>query len=53
MIQIVVILLVAYILVPLFDLTLTERVRYFAKLLIYLIALLWIVYTLWFVRVHP
>lgn len=49
MIQIIVILAVAYIIVPLFDLTLAERVRYFAKLLLYALALVWIIYTLWIV----
>lgn len=46
MLQIVVILLVAYLLVPLIDLTLNERVRYGVKLVIYLLASLWIIWTL-------
>jgi hypothetical protein len=46
-IQIIVILAVAYILVPLFDLTLAERIRYFAKTAIYIVALVWLIYTLW------
>lgn len=46
MLQIVVILLVAYLLVPLIDLTLNERVRYGVKLVIYLLASLWVIWTL-------
>jgi hypothetical protein len=46
MIQIIVILLVAYIIVPLVDMSLNERVRFPVKLVIYILALLWIVYTL-------
>lgn len=47
MIQIIVILAVAYILNPLIDLTLAERVRSTAKIIVLVIALLWLVYTLW------
>lgn len=46
MVQIIVILLVAYLLVPLADLTLNERVRYGVKLFLYLIAALWVIWTL-------
>jgi hypothetical protein len=46
MLQIVVILLVAYLLVPLVDLTLNERIRYGVKLVLYLLASLWIIWTL-------
>ena len=46
MLLIVVILLVAYILVPLVDLTLNERVRYGVKIGLYLLALLFIIYEL-------
>lgn len=45
MLQIVVILLVAYLIVPLVDLTLNERVRYAVKLVIYLLATLWVIWT--------
>ena len=47
LIQIIVILAVAYILNPLIDLTLAERVRSTAKIIVLVIALLWLVYTLW------
>jgi hypothetical protein len=46
MLQIIVILLVAYLLVPLADLTLNERVRYGVKLILYLLAALWVIWTL-------
>jgi hypothetical protein len=46
MLQIVVILLVAYLIVPLVDLTLNERIRYGVKLVVYLLATLWVIYTL-------
>jgi hypothetical protein len=47
LIQIIVILAVAYILSPLIDLTLAERVRSTAKIIVLVITLLWLVYTLW------
>jgi hypothetical protein len=50
MVQIVVILLVAYILVPLIDMTLKEQALFFTKLLVYVIAFVWVVYTLFFVH---
>lgn len=53
MIEIIVILTVAYIIVPLFDLSLAERIRYAAKLAVYVVALLWIIYMLWFSGVRP
>lgn len=46
MLQIIVILLVAYILVPLIDLTLNERVRFALKCVVYVATLLWILYSL-------
>jgi hypothetical protein len=46
MVQIVVILLVAYIVVPLLDLSLNERVRYAVKLVVYVVALMWVLWTL-------
>ena len=49
--QIVVILLVAYIVVPLVDLTLNERARYAVKVVIYILTLIWILYGLYFVKV--
>lgn len=47
MIPIIVILAVAYLLVPLLDITLNEQVRYVAKILVYVVTLVWLVYTLW------
>lgn len=52
MIQIIVILLVAYIIVPMIDLSLAERVRSAAKIIVYVVTMLWVVYTLW-VGVRP
>ena len=46
MLFVVIILLVAFILVPLIDLTLKENVLYIAKLLVYALALLFILYSL-------
>jgi hypothetical protein len=46
MLQIVVILLVAYIVAPLIDLCFNERVRLPIKIAVYLITFAWIVYTL-------
>lgn len=50
MIQIIVILAIYMLIVPLLDLTLAERVRYFAKIVLYAVALAWIIYTLWIVK---
>lgn len=47
MVQIIVILLVAYIVVPLIDMSLNERVRYAVKLVVYVLALLWVGWTLY------
>ena len=44
MLLIVIILLVAYIIVPLFDLCLKENALFFSKVLVYILAL---VYVLW------
>ena len=49
MLQIIVILLVSYILVPLIELTLAERLRYLFKVIVYALTLLWILYTLFLV----
>jgi hypothetical protein len=46
MLQIIVILLVAYILIPLIQLTLKEQIRFFVEVAVYLITFVWIVYTL-------
>jgi len=46
-IQIIVILAVAYIITPLLDLILAERVRITAKIIVYVITMLWLIYTLW------
>ena len=51
MLQIIIILLVAYILVPLIDLTMNERVRVPVKIAVYLITFAWIIYTLFVGRV--
>jgi hypothetical protein len=47
MLAIVVILLVAYIAVPLIDLTLNERVRVPVKIAVYAITFIWVLYTLY------
>jgi hypothetical protein len=52
MIQIIVILAVAYIISPLLDLILAERIRMFAKIVLYFITLAWLIYTLWFGAIH-
>lgn len=46
MICIVVILLVSFIIAPLIDLTLNERFRSVAKIIFYLVALLYVLYVL-------
>jgi hypothetical protein len=51
MLQIVVILLVAYILIPLVDLCLNERVRIPVKIAVYLITFVWVIYTFFVGRV--
>lgn len=44
MVLIVIILFVAFIVTPLFDLIFAERVRVPAKIVVYALALIWIVY---------
>ena len=51
MLLIVVILLVAYILVPLIDLTLNERVRFPIKVVVYVITFVYAIYVLYFSKV--
>ena len=46
MLDIIIILLAAYIVAPLADLSLNERTRVPVKIAIYLITLIWILYTL-------
>lgn len=46
MLLVVIILLVAYILVPLIDLTLNERVRFPVKIAVYVITLVYVLYVL-------
>jgi hypothetical protein len=46
MLLLVVILLVAYIVVPLIDLVLNERIRIFTKIAVYALTLAWVIYTL-------
>ena len=48
--QLIVILLVAYVLVPLIDLTLNERARYAVKVVVYILALLWVIFTVFFAK---
>jgi hypothetical protein len=50
MLLIVIILLVAYIAVPLIDLSLNERVRIPVKIVIYLLTLLWVLYVMFFTK---
>lgn len=47
MLLIIVILLVAYILIPLIQLTLKERILFFVEVVVYLITCLWVVYVLY------
>ena len=47
MLQIIIILLVAEILIPLIALTLTERIKFFAEVTVYLVTFIWIIYTLY------
>jgi hypothetical protein len=51
MLQIIVILLVQFILVPLIDLCLNERVRIPVKIAVYLVTFVWVIYTLFVGRV--
>jgi len=51
MLQIIVILLVYYILVPLIDLCLNERVRIPVKIAVYAVTFVWVLYTLFVRRV--
>lgn len=46
MLLIIIILFVAYIIIPLLDLTLKEQALFFAKVLIYVLALVYIAYSL-------
>lgn len=46
MLQIIVILLVAYILIPLIALTLAERIKFFVEVVVYIVTFVWVVYTL-------
>jgi hypothetical protein len=46
MLPIIIILLVAYIAVPLVDLSLNERVRFPVKLVLYLLTLVWVIYVI-------
>lgn len=45
MLQIIVILLVAYVVVPLIDLSLNAHVALVVKLVVYVVTLLWVVWT--------
>jgi hypothetical protein len=53
MLYIIVILLVAYIITPLLDLTLNERVLFFCKLLIYVLTLFFVLYGLFVTKALP
>lgn len=46
MVLIVIILLVAYILIPLVDLCLNERVRIPVKIAVYAVTFVWVIYSL-------
>ena len=46
MVQIIVILLVSYIVVPLVDMALNEHLRYGVKLVAYILTLTWVIFTL-------
>ena len=46
MLQLIVILTVAFIITPLIDLSASERTRLIAKAVVYILTLLWICYTL-------
>jgi hypothetical protein len=46
MLEIIVILAVAYILIPLFELILAERVLFLAKLFLYVLVAAWLLYVL-------
>jgi hypothetical protein len=48
MLQIIVILLVAFIVTPLIDMITAERVRFGVKAAVYLIAFVWVVFTTFF-----
>ena len=50
MLLIIAILLAAYIVIPLIDLTLNQRVQYAAKLIVYVLTFAFVVYTLVTVR---
>ena len=49
MVWIIVILLVNFILIPLIELLLAERARFFAEVVVYLVCFVWVIYTLFFV----
>jgi hypothetical protein len=47
MLLIIVILLVNFILIPLIELTLSERIKFFAEVTVYAVTFIFVVYTLW------
>lgn len=51
MLLIIIILLVAFVIIPLIELTLKERLLYAGKLLVYLAAFLYIIWVLYHTRV--
>jgi hypothetical protein len=50
MLQLIVILSVAFIVSPLIELASNERTQFFLKLIVYIVALVWIAFT---VFIHP
>jgi hypothetical protein len=49
MLQIIVILLVAFIVTPLIEMITAERVRFGVKAAVYLIAFVWVIYTVFII----
>jgi hypothetical protein len=50
MLEIIIILAIAFVVIPLIDLVLKERLLYAAKLVVYGAAFLWLLYTLFFLH---
>jgi len=51
MLPLIIILLVAFIVVPLIDLILNERIKFGAKLVVYSLAFVYVIWLTYFVRV--
>jgi hypothetical protein len=52
MIYIVIILLVAYLIIPLIEVVLIERIQYFAKVIVYVLATLYVILGLYLGQVR-